>query len=53
MNTTENNGLEVDLLDAPNHLCSTVFPQHVMKPDPAKIQALQDFLTPINQKEVQ
>ena len=29
-----------------------VFTKHGMKPNPAKVQALQDLPTPINQKEL-
>ena len=38
---------------ATNHIFGTVFSAKGMKPDLIKIQALQDLLTPQNQKQLQ
>ena len=36
-----------------DHIFGTIFSAKGMKPDPTKIQALQDLLTPQNQKQLQ
>ena len=36
-----------------DHILGTIFSSKGMKPDPIKTQALQDLLTPQNQKQVQ
>ena len=44
---------EVPHKPSPNYLYSTIFTTNGMKPDPAKVQALQNLTAPENHKKLQ